>query len=369
MRHDLRTRKTANRAAAAPEPPEIAALRVAGGEAGIARLQELAIGDDRALAKAARRALHTLGAPMPQPANAGLVPHALDEERAQEAWVTGYGFGCRANAIVAREEPYGSAWILASCLLSAETGVVDCFASRAGREKVRRSLRKLSEGAERETSLQVPLPFARWMLADAMQRSSPAGTAQVRTEKVDMIFGDNGVAEMAERFAILEADASILAAPPLRREPSDLCELNPFNVWFTDDEPTAAWLVTAKTVLRSPLVLDEWQVRDRMRSVYADAADAMLTPSVLAAMRHAALANALLYEIIDRPEEARMALYHAHQCRLDRPARDWPLALHIAERTLATALHDDLVNSMSKEELAELMGEEEEDTDSLIIRP
>jgi hypothetical protein len=337
MRHKRATKPpTPSPSAANPLPEEIVSLVAQRDEAAAVRLQEIAVGEDKALAKAARRGLYTLKqAGIEPPAMAQTVtPVSTRPEVASQAWVTNVDGAGTQMLVFTQDDPYGGSPYVITFLTSYFTGLKDLGGSKMPRREVEASFAELRKG-EGKLLADVPVDYVRRLLRDAAERTRASGEPlpQGYTEWAARVGEPEEEYPHPLIYTYVEADA-VRDDLSISRDPEKLFESPFFQSWFLELREVAPWEEKFMELQQSTLVLDDSQRKARGDKVVDEAADALLPPEVIVAYRRILEEQALALHLSDQEELARQALYHAQGCVEGETAHEVPFLRTLTARSI-----------------------------------
>jgi len=322
-------------------PPEVAELLTQRSVEAAERLQEIAEGSDRTVAKAARRALYTLKLAGIEPperevtATLSVIPAPTVAHRALMSNVGGTG---SRMLLFLRDDPYGGSPLLLSFLVNDEQGLVDL----AGRKMPRRELDEfLEEWRAREGSLliEVPVDYARHALQTAVRQNvrSREPIPEGYSEWFQYVGPPENDYPRPLIYDYLDAE-TVRKDLSISHDPDHLFEYPLFQGWFLDIEEIGPWADRFAESQQSRLILDRIHLARRGDQVLEEAADALLGGSGVASYRRRLEENALVLHLAGKTEAAREALYHALTLEGDRPPHTYPFALALVRRSVNVLL-------------------------------
>lgn len=292
-------------------------------------LTGLAGGADRALRRAAKRALYRLSqrgvAPPPPP------PRPVVErrrERPSRAWISGVdGTGSRAVWVFFEDGLGGSG--LCSLLVNDTVGIVEVAGGEVSRKRLeaelaalrasqklpwvetepRRALAAVNEALarHRELGTQPPAGFARWQ----------------------PLFSGGPVAEPP---ALTPDDA-------LAERAAELFELPELAGWFLDPDAVSSDALELEETRQSRLVVSEQVKREREETIVTRVVEReVASPEARRRWARRLAEMAYIFQATGRPEPARVAEAAAHALAdLERPVARQAFAQHLARRALEVA--------------------------------
>ena len=290
-------------------------------------LAALAESGERAVRRAARRALYRL-------AQRGVVPPAAAPrpvvapraEHAARAWLSGIdGSGSRATWILFEDGRGGST--LCSLILSDTAGIVDAAGGAISKRRLARELGELRASqklpwVETEPARALGLVAEALRLHEALGTAPPAAFARWRQRF-------EGAPPATPPALPAEAD------PTLVERSLELLELPELAGWFLDPESVQADALALLEARESRLVVSDAVKAEREEAIVSRVVERELDPTARHRWQRRLAEMALIFEATGRPEPARLAAAAAAALERD-PARH-PLARTLARRGLEVA--------------------------------
>lgn len=331
----MRSRGTPSGARQEPLP-QIADLLERGDTDAANRLQDLAVTGDRAVSKAARRALYLLGergvtpaAPAPRPTP----PAAAAHSPAMRSYATLSDVGDDWSLVLVRDDQYGGNPVFATVDVS--MGVVSGAAQRKVPGRELEAYLKRATRSDEGLVAEVPHTAAHRLLLNAEDRMRRAArpmppalhavTEPLRAlpepPSLDQILVALGVPPAADDHSFSRDAAAML------REPW-------FRPWFVDTKRAEPWTDRLLQALRTPLVLTRAQLTAVAERVVRQATDDLIGGETALAFRERLERSALVLWCGGHAEAARAAVYHAAQIREGQPPHEVGVLYSLVHRTI-----------------------------------
>ena len=319
---------------ALPEDALDARLRAFAAEHGAEALPALsaltAAGGDRAVRRAARRALYRLSqqgvTPPPRPAPKPVVER--QPERAARAWLSGIdGSGARA-AWILFEGGLGST-ALCSLIVNDTVGIVDVAGGEITKKRLEAELAAL-RASQKLPWVETGPARVVGLVAEALALHREKGTAPPGAFARWQRLFENAAGP----------EPPVLPAPdPARVEQSaGLLELPELAGWFLDPEPVQGDAVELLAARESRLVVSDQIKAEREAAIVGRVIERELAPEARQRWARRLAEMALVFDATGRPEPA--ALARAAAAELADPAADplrHPFAQGLARRALEVA--------------------------------
>ncbi len=305
------------------------------------RLQEIAGDRDKALSKAARRALYNLKITGIEPAanpSPQIPPSAPVRNLTNRALLTQFGGTGSRMLIFVRDDPHGGSPTLVSFLINDERGLLDLGSRKLSRRQVEENIASFSS-KEGNVVAGIDLDYARFLLKDAadlsvkLRRPLPKGYSALQSQ----IGEPETVYEASPVFGMLNGD-HVRADLSISRSPEALLEQPWFRGWLVDLKDLAPWVEKLIDASESRLVLDDAQKNQRAERVADDAADALLTEEALARWRRRLEDSAMVLHRAGCPQDAAEAFYQALSLQEVHTAHLAPFARAMVKRSFNVAL-------------------------------
>jgi hypothetical protein len=323
-------------AAAERQPDEIASLVAQSDEAAAVRLQEIAGGEDKALAKAARRGLYTLK-------QAGIEPPPVSQPQraspqgpvvASRAWVTNVDGAGTQMLVFQQDDPYGGSPYVITFLTSYFTGLKDLGGNKMPRREIEESFSELRKG-DGKLLADTPVDYVRHLLRDAADRTRAAGESLPQGYAEWAARAGAPEEEYARPLIYTYVDAEALKDDlSVSRDPEKLFESPYFQSWFLHLREVAPWEEKFMESQQSALVLDDSQRKARGDKVIEEATEALLPAPGVRAYRRILEEQALALYLSDQEELAKQAVYHALTCTEETPAHAISFLRTLAARSI-----------------------------------
>lgn len=296
-------------------PPEVATLYTQQDEPGAMGLRDLAEGRDRALAKAARRALFLLKQagiePPAAPPTAAVVSRLLAQKVASQAFVSNIdGNGSQMLNFVQEDVHGGSPWLI-SFLVSYGSGLKDLGCDKMPRRNIEESFASMREKPGR-LLVEMPVDYARYRLQQAvsLNREESLTIPQGYSEQLERVGLPEQEYPRALVYDYLDAEA-VKQDKEILHDPEKLFELDTFRGWLLNLSLLPPWIDKIYEAHNSPLALDEAQKVQRGEKVIDEATDALLGEEGILVYRQMLEESALVFHLAGAETEAKQTLYHA----------------------------------------------------------
>lgn len=286
-----------------------------------------ALGGERTLRRAARRALYRLAqrgvAPPPPTPRAVVQPRV---ERAVRAWLSGIdGSGSRACWILFEDGHGGST--LCSLILSDAAGIADVAGGAISKRRLTRELAAL-RASQKLPWVEMEPARAVGLVAEALRLHEALGTEP-----------PPAFTRWRHRFeAAAPAEPPAWPAEPdpgLVERSRELLELPELAGWFLDPESVQTDAVRLLEARESRLVVSEAVKAEREEAIVSQVVEREFDAAACRRWQRRLAEMALVFEATGRAEQATLAL--AAAAALDRDPARHPLARALAQRGLEVA--------------------------------
>jgi hypothetical protein len=307
-----------------------------------AHLRNLAEAPDKAVSKAARRALYVLKQSGIEPPPAALTPQeepqAPASNFAHQAYLTNVAGNGNQMLLFVQDDPYGGWPRLITFLINYGTGLVALGSNKVSRKDLDSALEGLRT---KEAGLlgEAPVDYGRYLLNEAVARTrachgtTPKGFLDLmeRVGEPQKEF----VQPLIYDYYSLD---SLLNDPAVPHDPEGLFESVNFRAWLLEVQDVLPWEEKFWESVQTALALDHNQRTKLGDKVVDEAADALLGGAKFTDMRRRLEEQALVLHLAGHPEEARRTLYHAVSMNEAQPPHENPFARILTLRSIHLVL-------------------------------
>jgi hypothetical protein len=337
----IRSRRT-ERPADVALPAEVAALKAQGDTEAAARLRDLAASEDRALAKAARRALYTLKQagiePPPTSAMPAPPPAAPRPNIARQAFATSVDGSGAQMLIFLQDDPYGGSPWMAQFVVHYGQGLKGVGGRKMPRREVEELLDQMRE-KEDDLVVEIPVDYARHLLQEAVARNIE--TRRPLPDRYTEVAPRAGTPERDYPRPLIYDHLDVEAVRrdlSIFHEPERLFEQRFFQGWFLDLDTARPWADRFVESQHTRLHLEPYQLSQRADRVVEQAADELLADQGLPDWRRRLEENALVLHLSGRTDEAKQALCQALTLTKNLPPHTVSFARALTRRTIEAIL-------------------------------
>jgi hypothetical protein len=306
-----------------------------------AQLRDLAEAPDKAVSKAARRALYVLKQSGIEPPPAAPAPQEEPKAPANfahQAYFTNIAGNGNQMLLFVQDDPYGGWPRLITFLINYGTGLVALGSNKISRKDLEGALEGLRT---KEAGLlgEAPVDYGRYLLNEAVARTRAChGTTP------------KGFLDLMERVGEPQKEFpqpliydyysldSLQNDPAVPHDPEGLFESVNFRAWLLEVQDVLPWEEKFWESVQTALALDHNQRTKLGDKVVDEATDALLGGDAFTAMRRRLEEQALVLHLAGHPEEARRTLYHAVSMDETKPPHENPFARILTLRSIHLVL-------------------------------
>jgi hypothetical protein len=293
-------------------------------------LAKLVQSRDKAVVKDAKRAIHTLKsqglkveAPKPAPAAA---PAPVAAEEPAPVFMTAIdGLGQRVLFFTAVAR---GGMDVAQIVVSEETGVVSADFAPLGRKEYRKFLDRLQSAVETLVA-EVPRPYARWLVARALDLNARARRAVPPSyNDAALILGPTVGMQMSPGRALPAPDEQAI----LVARGGELLGVKDLRSWGPPDAQWTAFETKVADIFRSQLYIDETQKLGAIRELVSSSVASFWTRAQRDVFAERLFDMAWLFGRTRKDTESALAVASARALLEDRPIESVPFAYAFFER-------------------------------------
>jgi hypothetical protein len=327
------------RPADAAYPESIAALLERGDVGAAQELQQIATGPDRAMAKAARRALFVLRAagvePPPLPAAPSV---AAQRTVAQQAYMSAANpQGDLLVGFVAESEFGGSPWI-GIAEVNLVSGLHKVTAAKLIRRRVAEILDRM-RAQEDAPFPDAPPDYARHLVHEAAERMLQAGNPlpEGYTQMAAFVGSPDSAYLRPLIYEMIDADA-LQSDYSFSRDARRFFEKPVYRTWILRGPAVEEWAGKLLESSKTHLVLAEHQKAAVVERILDEATDALVGPESIALHRRQLEETALTMRLAGHEEAAKQGLYHALTVVAGRPPHSIAWLRELVRRSMVPYL-------------------------------
>jgi hypothetical protein len=315
---------------ALPPPLRTLFVDVALSQRQVDLLAKLVQSKDKAVVKEAKRAIHTLKtqglkveAPKPAPAPA---PAPAAAEEPAPVFMTGIdGSGQRVLFFTGAAR---GGMDVAQIVISEQTGVVSADFAPLGRKEYRKFLDRL-QSAQETLVAEVPRPYARWLVARALDLNARARRAVPPSyNDAALILGPAVGPQPSPGRSIPRAEEEAV----LTARGADLFALKDFRTWGPSDPQWTAFEAKVEEIFQSKLYIDETQKIGAIRELVSSSVASFWTRAQRDVFAERLFDMAWLFARSRREMDSALALSSAWALQEERVIESIPFAYAFFER-------------------------------------
>jgi|GEM_PF-2383744 hypothetical protein len=308
------------------------------------RLQEIeatAVGRDRDVLKAARRALYKLklaGITLARQTRNAETASESDPSAYVRSFVTAIDGAGNQLLLFLISDPDGGAATLIQILTNDLEGVKSVSTLRIARRDVEERISRFND--QFETGLAVAeteVEYVRWLLAESRKITA----RQHLRSPAELLHWMPRIGDPKRDYTPPIYDRispeALLVDESIDTDPGKLFDLPWFEPWFFAAEETTPWLFEWEEITGQS-DLSESERSAEIERVEHEAAEGLMTPEMRKVYQHRLEESAEVLWRCDKPEEAKIALWHAVVLAQDTPVTGVPFVREIVHRTLGAAL-------------------------------
>lgn len=324
-------------------PESVAALLAKRDSEAAAALQQLTLGEDRAVVKAARRALFLLkqeGIEPPPIENrgAGLLA-ATRPVVTLNAFMTSLSGQGDYYLMFLREDPSAGSPMHITYLLSDRVGVRDLVKRKVSRDDMEEILEGWRSEKKDWLFAGVPTDYARFLVVGsaALNRTSRNLLPEGFYHLTELVGAPERDYPESPVYSLLDAE-EVQGDYSISHDPDRFLVERPMRSWFVELEEILPWKTRYVSALQTRLILSQAQQAQMGARVLDEATDALFSPAAIQLIRRRLEMNALVFYYAGSETLARQALYHALCLNPERAAHHQPLLTAMTRRTIEQLL-------------------------------
>jgi hypothetical protein len=357
MRQKPAPRRRAESSESSSLPESVSELLAKRDREAAAALQQLTLGEDRALAKAARRALFLLK-------QEGIEPPPLEKSRegllsttrpvvSINAFMTSLSGRGEYSLLFIREDLSIGSPVIISYHLSDRLGVLDVFGKKVPRDGLEDILERWRSEERGWLFAEVPLDYARFLVAESvpLNRTSRKMLPEGFYQNTELVGAPEREYTESPLYSLLDAE-SVKGDFSISHDPDRLLEERPMSSWFVEVTDILPWKTKYVEAQQTRLVLSQSQQAQMGARVLDEAVDALFPPEALLRLRRRLEMSALVFYHAGNEELARQALYHALSLSTERAAHNQPFPAAMARRTIERLIAIDQQEAASRKRVS-----------------
>jgi hypothetical protein len=323
-----------------PLPEPIVQLLARRDQDAATALQQMTLDEDRAIAKAARRALYLLKQegiePPPLPIQgAGLLAAARPVVTVR-AFMTSLSGGGDYSLLFMREDSIAGSPMLISYHLSDRLGVQDLVGKKVPRDSAEEILSSWRSEERNWLFAEVPVDYARFLVAEsaALNRASRKLLPEGFYHLTELVGAPERNYSEPPIYSLIDAE-QVKSDYSISHNPERFLEERPMRSWFVELSAILPWKTKYQQAQQTRLVLSPAQQAQMGARVLDEATDALFPAETIQLLQRRLEMNALVFYHAGSQTLARQALYHALSLRTERAAHTQPFLAALTRRTIA----------------------------------